>query len=72
MIPPDFKNVIQQDISVSSNNVVFRDNSMFRVGSLAAKLSLLFWREEILAEEDNGERVKFLRWLGEGVRIEDF
>ena len=45
-----------------------------RAGSLAAKSSLLFWpwREEILAEEDGGERVKFLRWLNEGVRIEDF
>ena len=51
---------------------VFRDNKMFKAGSLTGEDAQKFWEDEILRGQEQKEKAKTLRWLREGVRIEDF
>ena len=71
-VPPNFRCAVEQNLSLSADNAVFRDNSKFLAGSLSTKESVKFWEQEILNEEQVNEKKKILTWLREGVRIEEF
>ena len=68
----DFRLVLDNNVNVSADKAIFRDDKNFKVGSLSTAQALLFWEEEILQETEINERRKILRWLKDGVRIEDF
>ena len=68
----DFRLVLDNNVNVSADEAIFRDDKNFKVGSLSTAQALLFWEEEILQETEINERRKILRWLKDGVRIEDF
>ena len=71
-ISPDFRSVIENNMQVSANDAVFRDNRFFKVGLLSGKDAQKFWEDEILRGHKQKDREKTLRWLREGARIEDF
>ena len=71
-ISPDFQSVIENNMQVSANDAVFRDNGFFKAGSLSGKDAQKFWEDENLRGHKQKDREKTLRWLREGVRIEDF
>ena len=59
-------------MQVSANYAVFKDNGFFKAGSLSGKDAQKFWEDEILRGHEQKNKEKTLRWLREGVRIEDF
>ena len=64
--------VIRNNLLVSADDAIFRDNKKFRAGSLSNHEALEFWRQEILQEGDVNEAARILSWLENSVQIEDF
>ena len=63
---------MRNNLLVSADDAIFRDNKKFRAGLLLNHEALEFWRQEILQEGDVNEPARILSWLENGVKIEDF